>query len=214
MADSQPKRAPNPFKGKTLLVLLAIVVVSAIFGVLYAKSVVNRLTDAQPATLPTVKLSEIQMFQLHDRVDTFRDDVKDGDATPPLALSADELNALIETDSDFAALKNHLFVTIKGSELGAQISFPAETLGLAQLRGRFVNATGVFDVGLTNNELNVMAESLSVKGEPLPTHFMRQIWGRNLAEKLNQDPRMVAGLRKLKAIEVKDGKLVVTPKKH
>jgi len=186
---------------------------SAIFGVLYAKSVVNRLTDAQPATLPTVRLPEIQMFQLHDRVDTFRDDVKDGDPTPPLALSADELNALIQTDPDFAALKNHLFVTIKDSELGAQISFPAEQLGLVRLRGRYVNATGVFDVGLTNNELSVMAESLLVKGEPLPAHFMRQILGRNLAEKLNQDPKMVSGLRKLKAIEVKDGKLVVTARK-
>jgi hypothetical protein len=211
MAES--KRGPNPFRGKTLFVLLAVVVVGAILGVLYAKSVVNRLTDAQPATLPTVHLPEIQMFQLHDRVDTFRDDVKDGDPTPPLALSADELNALIETDRDFAALKNHLFVTIKGSELGAQISFPAEQLGL-RLRGRYVNATGVFDVGLTNNELSVMAESLEVKGKPLPTHFMRQILGRNLAEKLNQDPKMVSGLRKLKSIEVKDGKLVVTPRRQ
>lgn len=213
MADAQPKRGPNPFKGKTLLVLLAVVAVSAILGVLYAKSVVNRLTDAQPATLPTVQLPEIQMFQLHDRVDTFRDDVKDGDPTPPLALSADELNALIETDRDFAAVKNHLFVTINSNVLGAQISFPAEQLGLARLRGRYVNATGTFDVGLTNNELNVMAESLLVKGKPLPTQFMRQILGRNLAEKLNQDTRMAAGLRKLKSIEVKDGKLVVTPRK-
>src|SRR5690242_14071016 len=108
MADSQPKYAANPFKGKTLLILLAVVVVSAFFGVLYAKSVVNRLTDPQPAALPTVQLSQIQMFQLHDRVDTFREAVKDGDPTPPLALSADEINALIETDPSFTAVKNHL----------------------------------------------------------------------------------------------------------
>jgi hypothetical protein len=213
MADSQPKRAANPFTGKTLMVLLAVVVVSAIFGVLYAKSVVNRLTDAQPAALPTVQLSQIQMFQLHDRVDTFRDAVKDGDPTPPLALSADEVNALIETDPSFAVVKNHLFVTINGKELGAQISFPAEDLGLVRLRGRYVNATGVFNIGLTNRELNVMAESLLVKGKPLPTHFMRQVTGQNLAEKLNQDPKAMAGLSKLKSIEVKDGKLVVTAKK-
>jgi hypothetical protein len=213
MADSQPKRGPNPFKSKTLLVLLAVVVLSAIFGIVYAKSVVNRLTDAQPATLPTVQLSEIQMFQLHDRVDTFRDAVRDGDSTPPLALSADELNALIETDPAFAALKNHLFVTINGNELGAQISIPAEAIGLVRLRGRYVNATGVFDVGLTNRELSVTAESLLVKGKPLPTHFMRQVLGLNLAEKLNQDPKTVAGLSKLRAIEVKDGKLVVVAKK-
>jgi hypothetical protein len=213
MADSQRKRGPNPFSGKTIAVLIAVVVVSVIFGVLYAKSVVNRLTDAQPATLPTVQLPEIHMFQLHDRVDTFKDAVRDGDPTTPLALSADELNALIGTDPTFAAVRNHLFVTINGSELGAQISFPAEDLGLVRLRGRFVNATGTFMVALTNNELNVQAASLFVKGKPLPTAFMRQVLGRNLAEKLNQDPKMVAGLSKLKAIEVKEGRLVVTAKK-
>ena len=213
MAVSQPVRKKKSFVSKTLSGLFIVMTVSVILGVLYAKHVVNQLTDAQPVKLPTVKLPEIQMFQLHDRVDTFRDSVRDGDPTPPLALSADELNALIETDPAFAALKNHLFVIINGNELGAQISFPAEDLGLVRLRGRFVNATGVFDVGLTNNELSVMVESLSVKGKPLPTHIMRQIMGRNLAEKLNQDPKTVAGLRKLKAIEVKEGKLVVTARK-
>jgi len=212
MVDSKSKRGLSPFIGKTIAVLIAVVVLSVILGVLYAKSVVNRLTDAQPAPLPTVQLPEIHMFQLHDRVDTFRDAVKDGDPAAPLALSADELNALIESDPQFAALKNHLFVTIDGSTLGAQISFPAEDLGL-RLRGRYVNATGVFDVGLTNKELNVMAQSLLVKGKPLPTQFMRQILGRNLAEKLNQDPKTVTGLSKLKSIEVKDGKLVITPRK-
>jgi hypothetical protein len=39
------------------------------------------------------------------------------------------------------------------------------------------------------------------------------VLGRNLAEKLNQDPKMVAGLSKLKGIEVMDGRLVVTAKK-
>ncbi len=214
MAVSQPVRKKKSFVSKTLSGLFIVMAVSVILGVLYAKHVVNQLTDAQPAKLPTVQLPEIQMFQLHDRVDTFRDSVRDGDPTPPLALSADELNALIETDPAFAALKDHLFVMINGSELGAQISFPAEDLGLVRLRGRFVNATGVFDVGLTNNELSVMVESLSVKGKPLPTHIMRQIMGRNLAEKLNQDPKTVAGLKKLKAIEVKEGRLVVTARKQ
>jgi len=213
MADSQAKHGKNSFLNKTIWVTLIVVAVSVVLGLLYAKSVVNQLTDAQAAKLPTVQLPEIRMFQLHDRVDTFRDSVRDGDPTSPLALTADELNALIETDSAFAALKDHLFVMINSNELSAQISFPAEDLGLVRLRGRFVNATGVFDVGLTNNELNVMVEALSVKGKPLPTHIMRQILGRNLAEKLNQDPKTVAGLKKLKSIEVKDGKLVVTARK-
>src|ERR1041385_2797635 len=111
------------------------------------------------------------MSQLHDRVDTFRDAVRDGDATPPLELSADEINALIATDPAFAALKNHLLVSIESNQLSAQISFPAEDLGLGRLRGRYVNATGVFHVGIKTNELQVTAELLLVRGKPLPRNI-------------------------------------------
>jgi hypothetical protein len=153
------------------------------------------------------------LFQLHDRVDTFRESVRDGEAVAPLELSPDELNALIETDPSLAALKNHLFVSITNSQLRAQISFPAEDLGLVRLRGRYINANGVFNVGLTNGELLITAESLTAKGRPVPRIFMREIATENLAGKLNDDPRAAVGLKRLQSIQVKDGKLVIVPKK-
>jgi hypothetical protein len=213
MADPQQKVRRDSFMKKTIAVSLLVVLLSVILGLLYAKSVVNRLTELQPATLPTVQLSEIQMFQLHDRVDTFRDAVRDNDPTPPLELSADELNALVETDPAFAALKNHLFISIKGDQLGAQISFPAEDLGLYKLRGRYVNATGVFHVAMVTNELMITAESLSVRDEPLPRHIMQEVAAENLADRFNQDPKAAAGLQKIQSIDVKDGKWIVVPKK-
>jgi hypothetical protein len=153
------------------------------------------------------------MFQLKDRVDTFRDAVKAGEATEPLELTGDELNALIATDPAFASLKNHLYVSINGSELSAKISFRAEDLGLVRLRGRYVNADGVFDVRLANDELRIMAETLTVRGKPVPRNIMREVARENLADKFNQDPKASAGLKKLQAIEVKDGKLVIVAKK-
>jgi len=215
MTDSQQKRPRGCLFYVCLAAAISVVMlgVGAFFGLRYAHSLVNQLTGTQPAPLPTVQLPQAQMFQLHDRVDTFRDGVRDGDPTEPLALSADELNALIETDPSFAALKNHLYVTIDGSQLGAQISFPAEDLGLVRLRGRYVNATGVFEAALTNGELRITAESLSVRGEPIPRNIMREVAAENLADKFNQDPRAAAGLKKLQAIEVKDGKMIIVPKK-
>ena len=215
MADPQQKRG----RGCLFFVIVALAVsvvmlaLGAFFGLRYAKGLVAQLTDTQPALLPTKQLPETQMFQLHDRVDTFRDAVRDGDPTPPLELSADELNALIATDPTFASLKNHLFVTIEGSQLGAQISFPAEDLGLVRLRGRYVNATGVFHVAIVTNELQITAESLSVRGKPLPRNIMREVAAENLADRFNQDTKAAAALAKLKSVEVKDGKLIVAPKK-
>src|ERR1700753_2403191 len=119
MADPQQKRG----RGCLFYVLIAATVsvvmlgLGAFFGLRYAHGLVNQLTDTQPVQLPAVQLPETEMFQLHDRVDTFRDAVRDGDATPPLELTADELNALIATDPAFVSLKRHLFVTIEGSQL-------------------------------------------------------------------------------------------------
>jgi hypothetical protein len=215
MAEPQQKRRRGClfYVGIAAVISVVMLAFGAFFGLRYAHGLVNRLTDTQPMTLPTTQLPETQMFQLHDKVDTFRDAVRDNEATPPLALSADELNALIATDPAFAALKNHLFVSINGSQLGAQISFPAEDLGLNRLRGRFVNATGTFHVALVTNELQITAESLLVRGEPIPRNIMREVAAENLADKFNRDPRAAAGLKKLQAIEVKDGKLIVVPKK-
>lgn len=213
MAEPQQNRK----KGCLPYVIFATVVllIGACFGLLYHHWMVNHLTDTQPMTLPSVKLPDLQMFQLHDRVDTFQEDVRDGEPTEPLVLSADELNALIETDPLLASLKlkDHLYVSIKGDQLSAQISFPAADLGLARLRGRYINATGDFHVALTNGELIIMAKSLSVKGEPVPGNIMREIASENLAERFNDDPRAAAGLKKLKSIDVKDGKLVIAARK-
>lgn len=185
----------------------------AFFGLRYAHGLVTQLTDEGPVQLPTSQLPEAQMFQLKDRVSTFRDAVKDRETTEPLELTADELNALIATDPAFKSLKNHLYVTIDGNDLHAKISFRAEDLGLVRLQGRYVNADGVFDVGLTNEQLRITAESLMVKGKPVPRNVMREVAAENLADQFNQDPKAAAGLKKLQAIEVKDGKLVIVPKK-
>jgi hypothetical protein len=215
MVDQQQKRKRGClfYGGITGAVLLVVLLLGAYFGIRYARGLVNQLTDTKPMPLPTVQLPQVQMFQLHDRVETFRESVRDGEAVAPLELSADELNALIETDPSMTALKNHLFVSIDGDQLRAQISFPAEDLGLVQLRGRYINANGIFDVGLTNGELRIRAESLTAKGRPVPRIFMREIARENLADKFNSDPKAAAGLKRLQAIQVKDGKLIIVPKK-
>jgi hypothetical protein len=215
MADSQPKPRKGClfYLGIIAAISLVMLALGAFFGLRYAKGMVNQLTDAQPVQLPTVQLPEAQMFQLHDRVTTFREGVRDGDAVEPLELSADELNALIETDPMLARLKNHLFVIINSNQLSAQISFRAEDVGLMRLQGRYVNATGVFDVAIRTNELQITADSLSVRGKLVPRNIMREVSAENLADRFNQDPKVSVGLRKLQAIEVKDGKLIIVPKK-
>lgn len=211
--DPQQKRRRGCLVFTCLAATVFIVVLVGVYlGFRYAKGVVNQLTDTHPTPLPSVHLPQAQMFQLHDRVDAFQDAVRDQESTSPLELSADELNALIETDPAFAALKNHIYVSIDGSQLRAQVSFPAEDLGLDALRGHYINASGVFDAALANDQLRITAESLTAKGKPVPRHVMRRIAAQNLAAKFNEDPRAAAGLKRIQSVEVKSGKLIITPK--
>lgn len=215
MSDPQPRQGRGClfYAVISVVLLAAVILFGAYLGLRYAKRLVNQLTDSQPTTLPSVHLSNEQMFQLHDRVNSFSDDIKDGQNLAPLTLSADEVNALIETDAGLAPLKNHVYVAFGTNQLQGQISFLAEDLGLDALSGRYVNANGIFNVALTNNQLFITAESLTVKGKPVPRHIMKQVAAQNLAAKFDQDPKVAAGLKKLEDIQIKDGKLVIVPKK-
>jgi hypothetical protein len=214
MTDLKPKRGKGClFSAAVTAVIVALVLLlGGYLGLRYAKGLVDQLTDTKPMQLPVAQLSELDLLKLRARVDSFRKAVDDGKSNAPLELSADELNALIGTDRALVTLKHRLYVSIEGNQLQAQISFPAEDLGLDALTGRFINANGVFNVGLTNNELRINAESLVARGKPLPRNIMRQIAAQNLATKFNEDPKIISALKKLQSIDVKDGKLVIVPK--
>jgi hypothetical protein len=194
-------------------IFTVVLIIGAIMGIRYAKGVIDQLTDTQPMTLPKVTMSDEQMDKLRDRIENFRSAVQQGQATGPLTVTPEELNALISTDPDLIPFRNRLYVSGAGEHLQAQISVPAEELGLEKLKGKYVNATGTFSVGLRDGALQVNAESLQAKGKPLPENIMREIRTRNLAQKFNNDTRASVALGKLQDIQVKDGKLIIVPKK-
>ncbi|HLP77037.1 MAG TPA: hypothetical protein VK327_08970, partial [Candidatus Paceibacterota bacterium] len=147
-------------------------------------------------------------------ISTFSRAVEQGTATPPLVITADELNALFASNPDLATVRGKLFFSMEGSNVLAQMSVPAEDLGFKPLEGRYVNASGVFSVGFSNSVLNVNAQSLSAKGKPFPDTFMGRIRPQNFAYRLNNDPNAKAALEKLQDVRVTDGHLVIVPKQN
>ena len=94
----------------------------------------------------------------------------------------------------------------------AQMSIPAEQLGLDPLRGRYVNANGTFTMVLRDGRLFVNAESLSAKGRPFPQDLLRAIRLRNLAGALNSNSQVNAVLTNLVTVAIKDNQLTLDPK--
>ncbi len=163
-------------------------------------------------SLPTVHLSPAELRQVEDRVDNFRQAVKEHRLTSPLALTPDEMNGLIVSDQDLESLKGKLYVSITNNVLSAQMSVPMEDAGLPLFKGRYLNGTGTFAVSLKSGVLRIVAETFFAKGRPLPEVYMQQVRKQNLARNLNSNPRVSVALDSLQAIDVKDGKLLIVPK--
>jgi hypothetical protein len=193
-------------------VCLVAILIAFLLGLYQLKRMLNFYTDTRPTALPSVQMAPAEIEQLQQRIQGFQEAVRSGRPTPTLTLTADEINGFISTDPNLAYVKGKLYVTIEGERLKGQVSLPLDELGLGIFRGRYLNGTGTFEVGLQKGVLVVTAETLMVKGKPLPGVYMDKIRSQNLAANLNNNPKAPAALSHLQEIRVTDGKLVIVPK--
>ncbi len=162
--------------------------------------------------LPAVHFLPAQLDELQARVADFESALRYGQPTPPLALTADEINILIETNPGLQPFKDKLRVSIVDGHLEGLISVSLADIGLSVFKHRHLHGRATFAVSIQQGTLRVMADQIFIKGKPLPSLIMRRIRQRNLAEKVNQDRRASIALEQLQAIEVRDGKLWVLPR--
>ncbi len=194
------------------IVCLVAILVAFLLGLYQLKRMLNFYTDTHPVALPSVQMPAAELEQLKQRIENFQDAVRTGRPTQPLSLSSDELNAMIESDPNLARVKGKLYVTIEGDRLKGQLSLPMDELGLPIFRGRYLNGTGIFAIGLHKGDLLVTPDALVVKGKPLPGVYMDKIRSQNLAASLTSNPRTSVALNPLQDIHVSEGKLILVPK--
>jgi hypothetical protein len=195
-------------------VCLVAILLAGLLGLHQFKSMLNRYTDTQPMPLPEVSISPAALDQLLRRVEDFRDDLRAGRTPTPLILSADEVNALMANDPELKAVKGKFYVLLNGDALKAKVSLPMEDLGLPRFRGRYLNGTGSLGIELHNGILYVYALEFVAKGKPIPTAYMNVIRRQNLAARANDNARASVALNLLQSIEIKDNRLIVTPKNN
>jgi len=211
-------QTPKPRRGCffygciTGMVLLVMVVSALLIGWHYAKELVNSFTDTQPIELPTVPMSAAEIAALKQRCATFQQEAREGRPTKPLALAADDINALIASGKEWQALKGKFYIHLDGDRLTGEVSTPLQEVGLAMFRGRYLNGRATFDLAFRNGALVITPQNILVKGKPLPEVYMQEIRKQNLAAGLTKEPAAVAVLKGLQNIQVKEGKLIIEPK--
>lgn len=217
MTNPAPKRRKGClFYGcLTLTACFLILLVLFLTGLYQFKRLVYQYTDSAPMTLPELHMSAEQMDTVQKRVDAFKDAVNAGRAKEPLALTADEINALIHTDPELKALKGRLYVTGLEDGRGKLAgSVRLGDLGVPFFRSRYLNGTATVGVGFQSGILVFKPEELTAKGKPLPGPVMDKIRNMPTASRVNDDPRASVALNRFQSIEIRDGKLILTPKQE
>jgi len=219
---------PNPSKKQrgcffygciTCLVLALVIGLTAFFVARYAINRVNALivqyTDTSPMTLPKADMPSAELEKLKMRVAAFKDALDAHTNTPPLIFSAQEFNAWVASAPQMKAFKDKFYVSLEGDRIKGQVSLPLEEfkIPLLNLKGRYLNGAGTFKAAITNAMLFVTAQSLEVKGKPLPAQFMSQLQAQNLAENADNNPTNTAAFNRFESVEVRDGSIIVKAKK-
>jgi hypothetical protein len=215
MNETEVKKGRGCFFYGCLTLVVGLLVV-ALGAVLFVRSFVNKAiekyTDTQPMALPKVEVSAAEAAVIQERVKTFKTALDASTNAEPLALTEKELNGLIAYSPDFADLKDKVYVGIVSNQITGQISIPIDKFPIGRTAGRFLNGAAGFNVSMDNGVLLVTLQSLAVKGEPVSAQFLQGMQQQNLAKDADKDVNRAELLRKLQAIEVKDGRVIITPR--
>lgn len=173
--------------------------------------IAEKYTFSAPEELPPLVATDAECAGVLDRVNEFARALGANDASPPLVLSGRDINILINRHPNWKAMAGKVHVTIDGDQVHGQVSIPLDDLG-RMFKGRYLNGTAVFRVGMTAGRLLVFMDSVDVGGKELPEEFLSALRSKNLAEDLNKEPKARALLDKLASITVRDGALILEPK--
>ena len=195
----------------TLIVLMVIGGIAIYFVAQKMLNMVLEFTEEQPRELAVVEVSEVELEGIQARVDAFESALRSGEPLPPLELSAEDINALIQKDPRWQEINDKVYVTIDDDTIRGEISLPLEQFA-DRFAGRFFNGQVDLNVGVAAGQVVVRIVGGEVAGEPLPAEIITILEGQNLTKDFAKDPENRAVLEKIDRVEVRDGKIVVTPR--
>jgi hypothetical protein len=217
--ENPPKKRGCFFYGCiTSLVLLTIILVAGFLGVRFflhkIDAMVAQYTDTQAMVMPKEEMPAAELEKLKARFAAFKVALDAHSNAVPLILSGPEINALLRSSPDMKAMRDTFYIAVEGDQVKGQLSLPLSQfkIPMVDLNGRYLNGAAVFKAVLTNDQLSVRIQSLEVKGQPLPEKFMSQLRMKNLAEDAQNNPTNAAVISKFESIEIKDGRVIITPK--
>lgn len=189
------------------LVLIGIALLVAV-GI-YWNSLVQTYTQTQPAPLPALAVREGDADALEARWRAFLNDLVAGRHPPPFELSADDVNAFLESKA--RKLAERVRIVINGDQLQARFSLPLGERGERNLQGRFLNGQATLHLSFADGWPDLRVTAVEANGKPLPEWLQRRVQRLDLLKDLSNHSAFVEALPDIQSIRVEDGVVVIRP---
>jgi len=179
--------------------------VAAYFGFRKARGFMEQFAQPQPLALPSIRYSPQDLAALQQRIDAFLAEARAGQTNARLALSANDLNALIAS----TAFSNRVYVSLEGDVVTGQISLPFEELGMPLFRGRYLNGLSRLEVGCGGGVFSVTMKNVAVNGISVPDHYQGWIQKQNFVSNMATNVLTQDALNRVGRIGVVNQQLIL-----
>ena len=196
----------------SVIILLALIAAVTYFFINQTSvDLVESYTSSTPLEFTRTETTPEDAQEVLDRFGDFVSALEKGEETGIFSLSGDDINALLQYEDWFRALRGMAHVTIQEDLLRAEISVP---LGMFndRFQGRYLNGTGELAIEMKDDRLQVTIDRLEVDGRSLPDEFMNEIRKNNLVDALYEEPSLENLFNLVGAVKIEDGRLVIQPK--
>ncbi len=132
--------------GCAVLALAVVLFLAVVAGTLYMgyQSTLKLTTDTPPVIPVPPPATTNTRAPLHKLAD-FDHDVKNHQAAT-IRLTADEINALLGKNPQFAKDNIHAYLTLTGTEGRVQASVPTDAISYGYMAGRYVSVDTTFEL--------------------------------------------------------------------
>jgi hypothetical protein len=175
----------------------------------YWNSLIKTYTQTQPKPLPALEVAEGSADAVEARWKAFLKDLAAGKQPPPFELSADDINAFLESKA--RQLVERARVVINGDKLQARFSVPLGQRGEKSLQGRFLNGVATFHLSFADGWPDLRVATVEANGKPLPGWLLRRVQRLDLLRDLSNSSAFVEVLPDIESIRVEDGLVVIRP---
>lgn len=167
------------------------------------------LTANRPMVIPRAVVTTEDREALAAKWFKFQQDINRGMPVLPLTISLKEFNVFF---SMLPQYKDHIHFSRAGDKFLGEASMPLDQWLPGIGKGRYLNASDVFDVYLgKDGTIQVHIESAKIDGKRVPRWLLRLMERQEFYRDIYDSAGGMEFARYLQSVEIRDGCVVLTP---